>query len=228
MITVVIISCGRAHLFKRTIESFMKFNTYPIEHYVVIEDSACKCAIDDIRNLCEANIEKDKLTFIVNENNIGEIASIDKAYAEVKTPFAFHLEDDWEFYREGFMEQSLKILESNPKIMQVWLMEHYDTNTHPIDPEVYSVGDVMYQLMSLNALGGAWHGFTWNPGLRRMADYKLVAPFAQFIAEGDFNALTECHIGRKYFEMGFRAAILMGGYVKHIGWGQQIDGVNTK
>ena len=216
MITLVIISCGRFHLLKRTIDSFNKFNTLPVREVIIIEDSGNMSVSKQIQEAWP------EYHLITNLKNIGEIASIDEAYSQVKTKWIFHVEDDWEFYRTGFMEQSLAILESNPKILQVWLREHYDTNTHPIDPEIYKVGDIMYQLMTLNALGGAWHGFTWNPGLRRLADYKLVAPFAQTIAEGDFNALTECHIGQKYFELGFRAAILMGGYVKHIGYGQQV------
>ena len=216
MITLVIISCGRFNLLKRTIDSFNKFNTLPVKEVIIIEDSGNLSISKQIQETWPA------YHLITNLKNIGEIASIDTAYSEVETPYIFHCEDDWEFYRAGFMEQSLTILEHDPKMLQVWLREHYDTNTHPIDPDIHSIDGVMYQLMSINALGGAWHGFTWNPGLRRLTDYKLVAPFAQTIAEGDFNALTECHIGQKYFELGFRAAILMGGYVRHIGYGQQV------
>jgi hypothetical protein len=216
MITLVIISCGRFNLLKRTIDSFNKFNTLPVKEVIIIEDSG------DLSISKQIQSEWPEYHLITNLKNIGEIASIDTAYSEVKTPYIFHCEDDWEFYKPGFMEQSLTILENNSKILQVWLREHYDTNTHPIEPEIYTVKDVKYQLLATHAVGGYWHGFTWNPGLRRLADYKLVAPFSQTINEGDYNALTECHVGIKYFEMGFRAAILMEGYAKHIGYGQHV------
>src|ERR1035437_182330 len=141
MITLVIISCGRFHLLKRTIDSFNKFNTLPVREVIIIEDSGNMSVSKQIQEAWP------EYHLITNLKNIGEIASIDEAYSQVKTKWIFHVEDDWEFYRTGFMEQSLAILESNPKILQVWLREHYDTNTHPIDPEIYKVGDIMYQLM---------------------------------------------------------------------------------
>ena len=220
MITLVITSCGRFDLLKRTIESFIKFNTYPVEEVIIIDDSENKVAHDKIRDLmCKTHIP---MTLILNEINIGQISSIDRAYAEVKTKYLFHCEDDWEFYKPGFLEKSLIILENKPKILQVWLRAHYDTNTHPIEKELYEIHGVKYQIMQVNAIGGAWHGFTLNPGLRRLEDYNLVAPFTQYLKDGDFNALTECRIGQKYFELGFRSAILTEGYIKHIGYGQQI------
>ena len=216
MITVVMTSCGRLNLLKRTMDSFLKFNTYPINEFVIIEDSCKLDVINEIKRLYPFT------SVVINEKNIGQVASIDKGYSFVKTPYIFHLEDDWEFYREGFIEKSLAILEHDKKIMQVWLRELYDTNTHPIEPEIYTLLNIKYRYVQINALGGNWHGFTWNPGLRRLSDYKLVAPFSSIREDGDFNALTECHIGQKFFELGFRAVILEQGYIKHIGYGQQV------
>ena len=46
---------------------------------------------------------------------------IDLAYSNVDTEWIFHCEDDWEFYREGFVEDSMALLEANPEALQVWL-----------------------------------------------------------------------------------------------------------
>ncbi|MCQ5167817.1 hypothetical protein NE645_17870, partial [Roseburia hominis] len=35
------------------------------------------------------------------------------------TAYIFHCEDDWEFYRPGFVEDSRAILENKPEILQV-------------------------------------------------------------------------------------------------------------
>jgi hypothetical protein len=195
MITVVVTANGRDALLKRTLDSFHRFNTYPDVKVIIRDDS---------------------------KNHLGQIRSIDEVYKQINTKYFLHLEEDWEFYRGGFIEHSLRILDQHPEILTVWLRHPDDTNGHPVEERRFAVHDTemyttVYQLMSLNALGGNWHGFTWNPGVRRLSDYELVKPFEQFIQPGDFAALTECRIGLKYLELGFRAAILPDGYCKHIG-----------
>lgn len=54
----------------------------------------------------------------------------------------------------------------------------------------------------------AW--FYFKSGLRRLADYQLIAPIAQYSSEGG--------TGNKYYELGFKAAIFPEGSVKHIGY----------
>tara|TARA_B100000795_G_C22449033_1_gene304905 strand:+ start:89 stop:466 length:378 start_codon:yes stop_codon:yes gene_type:complete len=74
---------------------------------------------------------------IFNDNNIGQIASIDKAYSFVETPYIFHLEDDWEFYNSGFIEESLNILNIDRNILMVSIRAHNDMNGHPIEFKSY-------------------------------------------------------------------------------------------
>ena len=224
MITVVITCNGRPHLFRRTIESFLKYLDHPVEYYLIYDDSCNPKQQDEIWNICRRNIPENKTTFLTNIVKNGQVNAIDFSYSHVKTKYIFHLEEDWEFYRTGFMKASLSILEIDDKILTIWLREHNDTNLMEIDKEIYSLYDYekkeygqSYQYISVNQHGGAWHGFTWNPGLRRLADYKLVAPFSSFIQPNDFAALTECRIGQRYYDLGFRAAILPEGYCKHIG-----------
>lgn len=208
-VTTIITSCGRHDLLERTINSFNKFNTYLCE-ILIIEDSLSLLPYKNV---------------IYNETNMGQVRSIDRIYSMVKTPYIFHCENDWEFCRGGFIEKSMAILEADPKIFTVWLRGLDDTNTHPVEMNpVYYIYDnetkqkvTDYYLMAMGALGGNWDGFTWNPGLRRLSDYELVKPFSQYIMPGDFNALTECRIGKEYTKLGFRAAILPDKYVKHIG-----------
>lgn len=57
------------------------------------------------------------------KKNLGQIKSIDLAYQEVKTDYIFHCEDDWLFYRSGFIEDSMTILESDQSILTVWLRD---------------------------------------------------------------------------------------------------------
>src|SRR5271170_1236016 len=38
-VTVVVTSCGRQDLLERTMDSFLKYNRYPISKYIIVEDS---------------------------------------------------------------------------------------------------------------------------------------------------------------------------------------------
>lgn len=210
-VSLVITSCNRFDLLEKTIESFLKYNTYPISQYIVIEDSHNR---DKLENTL-AKFKDIDFVMVNNEPQLGQMKSIDKAYSLVTSEYIFHCEDDWEFYRTGFVESSLKVLLSDEKIVTVWLRETSDTNGHSVLPELYicpTNESLKYQIMHKNDLlhGAYWHGFTLNPGLRRLADYQLIAPIAQY--------LNEAGAGNKYYELGFKAAIFPEGSVRHIGY----------
>ena len=141
----------------------------------------------------------------------GQVKNIDRAYARVRTPYIMACEDDWEFYRGDFVDRSLDLLESYPEILQVQLRAHDDVNGHPV---IYSDS---YCLMDPH---WTWGGFSWNPGLRRLADWKRIGGYLSHWAVSD-NA-TEQHLSRLYADLGMVAAILPepGGYVRHIGEGR--------
>ena len=67
--------------------------------------------------LKKLNSEKwnSRFMLFLNRENIGQNASIDKMYKNVNTEYIFHCEEDWEFYKSGFIEDSLKVLETQPK-----------------------------------------------------------------------------------------------------------------
>jgi len=200
-VTLVLTSCGRPDLLERTLESFYRYNTYPIQEAIIVEDGPEHRPKFPIPNL----------KYLVNGVREGQVVSIDKAYAEVGTPYIFHCEDDWEFFKPGFIEASLDVLDRYTNILQVWLRAHLDTNQHPIVTcEGFDVPilDPDY----------AWRGFSWNPGLRRLIDYQRIGGYGRYW-QGT-NAQTEWMIGDVYRGLGYRAAILPDseGYVRHIGW----------
>lgn len=195
-ITVVVTSNGRPELLNKTLGSFWEFNSYPISDVIVIDDSGDWDKQREIFEICSH-------TVIFPSQKRGQVICIDDAYSLVKTPWIFHCEDDWFFYKEGFMEESLEILQTNKDIMQVWL-----THMHELPVEKWND---KWGLLSTNFYG--WSGFTFNPGLRRKADYLDVAPYSRFGNTGE----AEKAIGEEYHRLGFRAAILKDEYCKHIG-----------
>jgi hypothetical protein len=220
-VTLAITSCGRMDLLEKTLISFFKFNTYPIDKTIIIEDSGSQF---DQKRI--AKIIPSRYAFIINKKNIGQIKSIDKIYKKITTPYIFHCEDDWEFYQPGFIEESLKVLKSNPKIFTLWLRAHNDTNGHPLSSTVKLKGSNKYKLLQKN-YRTIWHGFTFNPGLRRLSDYLKFAPYAKqklLLPEKNKSIISEADLSIKYEKLGFRSAIsnLPDGYVRHIGYAHHV------
>ena len=208
--TVILTSCGRHDLLERTLRSFRQFNTYNgIARFLVVEDGQ-----GNPQEICKRyGAELFRIGY-----RIGQIQAIDLAYAEVQTPYMFHLEDDWEFYRSGFIERSKAILDVDPSTLLVWLRAWNDTNTHPLSFRSESND------FGVLAQGHeeVWHGFTFNPALRRLADYKRLGSFSSHKWEAGPWVGAGAHevaASQFYHQLGYRAVILdCEGYVRHIGW----------
>jgi SEC-C motif/Glycosyl transferase family 2 len=219
-ITVVVRSCQRHDLLARTLESFLEFNTDPgVARIIVVEDGA-----GDPAEVCR----RFGAELIRSGERIGQIAAIDLAYSHVQTPYIFHLEDDWEFYRTGFTEKSRSILESEPLTVLVWLRAWNDTNGHPLS---FVAPDRSRGVLAPN-FEGVWHGFTFNPGLRRLSDYKRLGsftglnprPITSLGGHGrPIGSQYEAEANRFYHQLGYRAVILdEAGYVRHTGWSRHV------
>jgi glycosyltransferase involved in cell wall biosynthesis len=208
-ISLLINSCGRLDLLDKTISSFYKFNTYPIDEVVLVDDSG-NSAIHDmlIKKYPDFN-------FILKRHR-GLIPCIDDGFQNCRNEWVFKLEDDWLFFKHGFIEKSMVLLEHHPIIQLVWLRERFDTNTHPVEKELFETDGVSYSFMRTNIDG--WHGFTFNPSLWRMSDYKKLAPFIDIAGPEHLHMATkEMNIGQWYYNLGYRAVILSEGYCSHIG-----------
>lgn len=211
-VTLVITSCNRIDLLEKTISSLEEYNTHNFKESIIIDDSGdenCKILLEKLYG--------DRYKLLFNFPPLGQIASIDKVYSYVKTPFIFHCEDDWRFLKKGFVESSLDILESDKSILQVHIRSHNDLNGHPIMEDSlrlvkgHKIADLSFDYM------GTWNGFSFNPGLKRIEDYDL-------LVNGYCSVGHEACVSRKYKELGFKACVFLDKYyVEHIGWGRHID-----
>lgn len=219
-VTVVITTCNRTDLLELTLQSFFKFNTYPIKRVIIVEDSGVKQNFQNVKQLvpCE-------LIIIENDTNIGQIPSIDKAYTLVETDYIFHCEEDWEFFDSNFIEKSFEILEDNPKIFTVWLRSHTDTKNHPILKDtVYTVPSGQRYYLVEQYHKKIWCGFTFNPGLRRTADCMMLHPYnelevRELAKKNGMPIMHEMDLSIYYQELGYRGAITNNekGFVRHLG-----------
>nr|WP_314525777.1 glycosyltransferase family 2 protein [uncultured Pseudomonas sp.] len=211
-ITLVVTSCGRLDLLKTTLESFDRFNTAPIREVFITEDAG-----DDAVHSAIPAGWKEHCTVFVNRPKLGQLASIDLAYEHVTTPYIFHCEDDWEFYRPGFVEDSLAILELRPEILQVWMRSYiYDLSVHSpyirLGAREFIGGVACYPLISDKP---EWQSFSLNPGLRRIKEYRLCAPYASHDGE---KALS-----KRYAQLNLTAVTLEGDAVRHTGFGLHVQ-----
>ena len=180
-VTFVLTSCGRFDLLEETLSSFFAHNTAPIARYLIIEDSGLY-AVRKVTARFPFPIE-----VIVNRPSLGQFASIDKAYATVTTPYIFHCEDDWRFFRSGFIEDSLALLQLDRSISVVCSrrLENQRKNLSCVlDAPVVTIRGIGYRKADpwRNRL---WHGYTFNPGLRRMSDYRMLGSFKRWGDESD-------------------------------------------
>lgn len=218
-ITLVLTSCGRWHLLAQTLTSLFQHVDHAFAKAIIIDDSASGADLSWITSMVPCQLE-----IMANQQQLGQIASVDRAYQQVTTPWIFHCEDDWQFTASGFMGHSLDIMQDRADIITVWLRCWTDTNGHPLDPPRPTEP---FRLLA-DTYRGKWHGFTFNPGLRRLGDYHKLAPFSG-LACLPFSPpkrrkphqwqLGEADISMHYHRLGYRAAISARpeGYVQHRG-----------
>ena len=208
-VTCILTSCGRWDLLKVTLDSFFKYNTYPIKDFYIYEDSPQQIP----RDLIDAY----PIVWRGTGTRIGQIKALDYLWAEVKTPYAFTMEDDWEFTRPGFIEDSMKVLESDPTILMTWLAPVEPNNVHPIE-----WGNSDYGVFKTQPL--LWSGTRFNPALKRKKDYDLIGSYgAHTTFEAHRPWRAEADIAKVYWRHGFKGAILPQSYIKHIGEGRHIS-----
>lgn len=199
-VTFVLTSCGRVDLLQKTIESFEKFNSYPIKRGIITEDSCDEEIYKQVRDLFG-----DRYEIWANEEKKGQIKSIVDAYASIDTPYIFHCEDDWEFTRPGFVEESMAILQHDPNIIQAWLENRESANAATDSVELFTFMDqtdidgASYNKMKV-ADGWEWGYFSFRPGLKRKSDYDKIDGYARFTNEVDISCT--------YRDLGYYCVIL--------------------
>lgn len=213
-VTIVITSCDRFDLLKETITSLDINNTYKVKEVIITEDSGN----ENIKKCIPAHWN---CRLLINNPKLGQLKSIDLAYSFVTTPYIFHCEDDWMFYRKGFIEDSLEVLNSNENILQVWLRDFTKDISHCYSfhsiSDPITINDITY--FKVESSSHQWKGFSLNPGLRRKSDYEKEAPFYRNKSAID----TESDISIAYFNMGMFSVILEESAVYHLGWGRHVS-----
>jgi hypothetical protein len=214
-VTLFITACNRADLLEQTLQSFIKFNTYPIKEAIIIEDSGLT-GINDFA----INILPFSCKIIYNESRIGQMKSIEKASEFITTPYVFHCEEDWEFYDYGFIEKSFEILKKDPIVINVFLRSHHEMlNTYKFEvTKPNETADYFYikPIVIPGERNGACGILSFNPGLRTTEVQKACMPYKSWMCEGK--------LGYYFYTQDKRAALTnnSNGYIRHIGWERHV------
>jgi hypothetical protein len=218
-VTAVVTSCGRHDLLVRTLDSFFEVNSCPIARMIVVEDGDRELDLAARRRFSNRPID-----WINTGGRVGQIQAIDHAYSRVRTPYIFHIEDDYRFLKPGFIERSLSILEAEPLCLQVWIRG--EPGEEDLLAEPHASSGTPWRRIAPHR--GVWHGFSFNPGLRRLRDYRLIGSYAANVdAALGRGGLAEAQLSELYGSVGFFAAALWtnGGeaYAKHLGRGRHVE-----
>jgi len=228
-VTVVLTACNRPDLLERTLDSFFAMNTYPIERFIIIDDGMNDGCNDFVMEKYNQDFE-----LYYNNPKLFQIKSIDKAYAMVDTPYIFHMEEDWDFLRPHFIENSKQVLEADPNILQVWLRGLDDpTLNHPYSDQRWEIyGEDGHEYLVLVYHTGMWNGFSLNPGLKRLSDWADLPGGYDGCARVTPKELSggvtlECDISIEYARQQRIAMRFVKSYITHTGWDRHIiHGVN--
>lgn len=198
-VTVTITACDRLDLLERTLRSFLKYNTYPIERFVVRDDSGLQDVWRDTSKLLDS---LDIQFTLLDRGQVGQAKSIDLLMKEVQTPYVFHLEDDWEFDRPGFIEDCFAVIDwenkwgwgTNGDFSQVRVRHHDDGSA--TQKETFPNG-LAYHCTN--------HLFSFNPHLRKT---DLI---------DKFEGKNETILGEWVKEKKLKTLWLKEGACRHIG-----------
>jgi hypothetical protein len=210
-ITVCLTSCGRFDLLEKTVQSLLQFwDGEPPTHFFINEDSGLPIP-KGIGHLIQDFWPE--ITYIEFAGNRDQIKALDRMYQAVTTPYIMQQECDWEFYRTGFIQASFEVLEKHPDCINFWLREPDDTNGHPHRNGILK-----------NNYNGQWGGFTFNPTLKRVSDYKRIGSYSKYTV---FNRErpweSESKISMLYRRMGYTARIGEKGFVRHLGDNRHVE-----
>lgn len=206
-------SCERFDLLSRTIDSFVKLNTYPINQYLISEDSGK-------REVGKQIIQKygHFVTLVFNSPKIGQLRSIDRLYnmVDADTQYIMHMQDDWGFDgNPNFLTQAIDVLEADPNVNMIWVRHRHDFE-HPYEDEVKITPNGTNYLYVQTNFQDKWHGFSFNPTIIRVSDYR------KFFPNGYSEYQNELGCNNHAYELGWRTATLAQGACKHIGWDRRV------
>ena len=203
-VTVVITSCGRPDLLDETIRALKVF--HPTGKMIISEDSADEKMIAWLKEAYpDARI-------LSGETRIGLMASIDRLYAAVETPYALHFEDDWVIDGPIPFDTLRKVLDD--ETVSVACIRRFSElkPRHQARSKGWDVDGVQFRAIHPDT-HPEWYGYTSNPGLIKRAFWEKHQPVARY-RHDELSGIAK--------REGYRVAYMVPGLAEHTGDGRHV------
>jgi GR25 family glycosyltransferase involved in LPS biosynthesis len=230
LITVTITTCKRLELFILTMNSFINCceDINMVDEWICVDDNSS----DDDRQKMRTMYPF--ITFYYKDESVkGHPCSMNVIHGLVKTPYIFHLEDDWKFFtRKNYLTDCLNIMSVDPKIGQCLINKNYAET----ESDISIVGGVFKQTKSglryyiheyvttkeeqkewIKKHGDIcrhcnyWPHFSFRPSLIRTEILRDLGLFNTTISH------FEMEYSKRYVSKGYVSAFLEGIYCLHTG-----------
>lgn len=215
-IEIVITSYNRWHLLNPCLTSLLNIIGHKYK-VTVIEDSTKPEMKEKILSHFGGRVN-----LIFNDENLGQVKSIDKAYSTVTSKYILKVEDDYFFSgNHNFIKEAIEILETNSEVNNVFvrkpanfIVSHGPNYANDLfeKPILHTASNVPYKMFNKLHCGD-WCGFTFMPHIHRTEDYRKMFPQGYFaVSQAAIGVMGEkaCndHVRDNF---PFRAAILVNG-----------------
>ena len=233
VVTITTTTCKRTDLITRTIDSFLEcvldYKTY-VKEWIIIDDNS---------NEKDRQFMKERYPFIrfiyKDETNKGHPKSMNMFLDEVKTPYIFNLEDDFEFFRrDNFFERMINVLDIDKSYGQCLMNINYteDTNSgnniwgstmkYHGSKEANKIRYFIHNYYTGKELEAAqkklgclsslyWPHFSFRVGLTKTSVLKDIGKYDETAKH------FEMEYAHRFVNKGYKTTFLDGIYCAHIG-----------
>lgn len=225
VVTFTITSCKRYDLFEKTVNSFLHccLDLNKIDKWLCVDD-----------NSSEEDREKMKKNYpfftfyFKNEDEKGHPKSMNIIRDKVKTPYFFHMEDDWQFFvKRKYITDAMDVLSQNEKVSQCLINKNYAETSDDIDikgGQIFNTDrGLRYYIHEFGKIEDAskkygtgkfcsyWPHYSFRPSLVRTKVLKNVGEFNKDAPHFEMEYAVRC------FKKGYVSAFFEGIYSIHIG-----------
>lgn len=228
LVTVTMTSCKRLDLFTQTVNSFVNCcqDIDLIDEWICVDDNSSEEDRKQMKALYPF------FTFVFKgPDDKGHPQSMNMIRDIVKTPYIFHMEDDWRFFeRRPYISQCLEVLGQDPKIGQCLVNKNYsETGKDEIKGGLFkkSASGLRYYIHEFcpteekkkafvekygsGAHCSYWPHFSFRPSLLRTDILKELGRFNESVSHFEMD-----YSGR-YVNKGYISAFLEAIYCTHTG-----------
>jgi GR25 family glycosyltransferase involved in LPS biosynthesis len=228
LVTLTITTCKRFDLFEKTINSVINcFDIDRIDHWICIDDNSSE---EDRLKMKEKYPFFDFYWKTYEEK--GHPQSMNILMKKIKTPYFFHLEDDWKFFvKKNYINDCFDVLNADKNLGQCLINKNYSEIESDIDVKggfykqtssglryfehefAYSEEDKekFIKKYGPSKSSSYWPHFSFRPSLLRTDVIRKIGEFNEKISH------FEMDFAYKYVNNGYKSAFFEGIYCLHIG-----------